>query len=72
MSRRRERDDQNNEDVDDLESNQERGFYSPVEEDNDEDETQEIETNDLAASILAYILRNRYGSAVVLSRVYVG
>lgn len=74
MSRRKERDDRNNEEEEALESNQEHGFYSQMEEeedDDDEDETQQIETNDLAASILAYILRNRYGNAIVLLLVYI-
>ena len=43
------------------------GYDSPLEEDIDDDNVRQIETNDLAASILAYILRNRYLNVVLLA-----
>lgn len=71
MSRRRETDDRDNEDEEFIDFNPERAFDSdvPVEEDNTEDSEEgshQIGTNDLAASILAYILRNRCGHLVML------
>ena len=59
MSRRRETDDNDEDDI--LDFNQERAFDSdiPLEEDNESDESLPIETDDLAASIVAFILRNR-------------
>lgn len=71
MSSGRDTDDRDNEDEEFLNLNQDRAFDSdfPLDEDNAEESeggSQRIEDSELAAGILAYILRNRYISFSLL------